>query len=78
LREDLVDDIPQLSVEENEMLTADFTEEEVLEAISEMEHNKAPKPDGFPTEFYKFFWDIIKIDLMNLFVQLKQGNLPLY
>jgi hypothetical protein len=43
-----------------------------------MEHNKAPGPDGFPAEFYQFFWDIIKKDLMNLFVQLKQGNLPLY
>jgi hypothetical protein len=60
------------------MLTAGFTEDEFFEAISEMEHNKAPRPDGFPAEFYNFFGDVIKKDLMNLFVQLKQGNLPLY
>jgi hypothetical protein len=37
------------------MLTAYFTEEEVFEAISQMEHNKAPGPDEFPAEFYKIF-----------------------
>jgi hypothetical protein len=36
-----------------EYLTAEFTEKEVKEAIMEMEHNKAPGPDGFLIEFYK-------------------------
>jgi hypothetical protein len=45
-------DIPQVSSEENVMLKADFTEEEVFEAVSQMEHNKARGPDGFPAEFY--------------------------
>ena len=35
-------------------------------AIFQMEHNKAPGPDGFPTEFYQVFWNIIKKDLMAL------------
>jgi mannosylglycoprotein endo-beta-mannosidase len=47
-----VEDIPQISSEENDRLTADFTIEEVKEAIFQMEHNKAPGPDGFPAEFY--------------------------
>ena len=51
---------------------------EVYEAISQMELNKAPGPDGFPAEFYKTFWEIIRNDLMALFVQLKQGNLSLF
>jgi hypothetical protein len=38
--------------EENEILMANFTEYEVREAIFQMEHNKTPGPDGFPTEFY--------------------------
>ena len=42
-----------------------------------MEHNKAPGPDGFPAEFYQVFWDIIKEDLMALFKEFHQGNLPL-
>ena len=51
---------------------------EVYEAISQMELNKATGPDGFPAEFYKTFWEVIRNDLMDLFVQLKQGNLPLF
>jgi hypothetical protein len=32
--------------------------------ILQMEHNKAPGPDGFPAEFYQACWDIIESDLM--------------
>jgi hypothetical protein len=56
-------DIPQLSNEENDILTEDFTVEEVCEAIMNMEKNKAPGPDGFPTEFYQTFWKVLKDDL---------------
>jgi hypothetical protein len=28
----------------------------VREAVFQMEHNKAPRPDGFPAEFYQVFW----------------------
>jgi hypothetical protein len=54
--EDQLSDIPQVSPKENENLIADFTENEVREAIFQMEHNKAPRPDGFPAEFYQVFW----------------------
>jgi hypothetical protein len=47
-----VDDINQVSEEENNLLIKHFTEDEVREAIFQMEHNKAPGPDGFPAEFY--------------------------
>ena len=50
---DRIDDIPQGSQEENEFLTAPFTEKEVRDAVFDMEHNKAPGPDGFPAEFYQ-------------------------
>jgi hypothetical protein len=53
--EDQILDIPQVSPEENEILIADFTENEVREAIFQMEHNKAPGSDGFPAEFYQVF-----------------------
>jgi hypothetical protein len=45
----------KLSKEENQVLTTPFSEEEVKMAIFDMEHNKAPGPDGFPTEFYQLF-----------------------
>jgi mannosylglycoprotein endo-beta-mannosidase len=55
LREEVTQDIPQLSEVESNILTSPFTEEEVFEAISNMEHNKAPGPDGFPAEFCQVF-----------------------
>jgi hypothetical protein len=70
MMEERIEDIPRLSNEENDLLTADFTEKEVLDAISQMKLNKAPGPDGFSAEFYQKIWEVIKSDLMALFVQL--------
>jgi hypothetical protein len=50
--ESRIDDIPQVSVEENGFLTAPYAEEEVQKAVFQLEHNNAPAPDGFPREFY--------------------------
>ena len=75
--ETITDDIPQVSDFENDYLTAEFTEKEVKDAIFQMEHNKAPGPDGFPAEFYQVFWNIIKNDLMALFRDFHRGYLPL-
>ena len=43
-----------------------------------MDHNKAPGPDGLPAEFYQQFWDVIKGDLMQMFHDLHNGDLPLF
>ena len=61
--EDVTNDIPQISSDENIILTLEFTEKEVYEAILQMEHNKSPGPDGFPAEFYQNFWNVIRSDL---------------
>jgi hypothetical protein len=50
-------------------------EEEVHDTISQMEHNKALGLGEFSNEFYKTFWDVIKNDLMAMFVILQQGGL---
>jgi len=76
LDESRVDDIPQVSRRENELLTNDFTESEVREAIFSMKHNKAPGPDGFPVEFYQHFWEIIKVDLMQIFRDHREEICP--
>jgi hypothetical protein len=64
--------------EENKILTQPFTEEEVFEAISQREYNKAPGSNGFHAEFYHKFWEVIKPDMMEIFVHLKIVQLPLY
>jgi hypothetical protein len=43
-----------------------------------MEKNKAPSPDGFPAEFYQSFWEVIKKDLMAMFIAFQNGELPLF
>jgi hypothetical protein len=77
LDESQIDDIPQVSDLKNEYLTDTFSQEEVRAAIFQMEHNKAPGLDGFPSEFYQVFWNLIKDDLMVLFTDFHQGALPL-
>jgi hypothetical protein len=78
LLESMTEDIPQVSDVENELLTADFLEKEVRDAIFQMKHNKAPGPDGFPAEFYQVFWSLIKNDLMAMFRDFFAGDLPLF
>jgi hypothetical protein len=59
-------------------LTEQFTEEEIKEAIGQIEHNKALGPDGFLTEFYQVFQKLIKQDIMMPFQDFHKGNLSLY
>jgi len=78
LDEHLVQDIPQVSNLENEYLIEELSKSEIRSAVFLMEHNKAPGPDGFPSEFYQAFWDLLKDDLMALFMKFHAGSLPLY
>jgi hypothetical protein len=59
------------------LLTSEFSEQEIKEAVFSMKPNKAPGPDGFPAEFYQQFWETIKGDLMQMFQDLDKGELPL-
>jgi hypothetical protein len=51
---------------------------EVIEAIFQMEHNKAPGPDGFPAEFYQVFLGVIKDDLLAMFREFHKDTLNLF
>jgi hypothetical protein len=73
-----ISDIPQVSQQENEILTREFTESEVREAVFQMEHNKAPGPDGFPVECYQVLWEVIKDDLLALFSEFHREDLNLF
>jgi hypothetical protein len=78
MNESMVEDIPQVSPLERELLEEEFSEKEVREAIFGMKHNRAPGPDGFPAEFYQVFWSLIKNDLMAMFRDFYRGDLPLF
>jgi hypothetical protein len=53
--ESRIADISQVSSEENAFLVAPYSKEEIRKTVFQMEHNKAPEPDGFPAEFYQSF-----------------------
>ena len=78
LDESRTEDVPQLSAADNDILVAPFSEKEVFDAIAQMKNNKAPGPDGFPVEFYKKCWHIIKGDLLPMFHDLFSGQLQLF
>jgi len=45
----------------------DFTEDEVWKAISELENEKAPGPDGFNIAFFQHCWPIVKGEILEFF-----------
>jgi hypothetical protein len=60
----------KVKVDENEMLSKSFSEEEIREA--------APGPHGLSFMFYQTFWDVAKNDLVEMFNAWHEDNLDLY
>ena len=57
----IIDLIPRsISREDNENLNKPISMQEVEEALSQMAQGKAPGSDGFTTNFFHFFWEMIK------------------
>jgi hypothetical protein len=68
----------QLSDNDRSFLTAPFFINEIKKVIFEMKHNKKIFPaDGFPMEFFQNFWDLIQMDILNLFKDFYDGNLKI-
>jgi hypothetical protein len=59
----------------NDELTKPFLEDELKEALFQIERNKAAGLDGFPIEFYQVCWKIIKEDIVELFNDFYLGIL---
>jgi hypothetical protein len=60
---------PVITPEENLSLCAIPEEREINQAIYQLGLHKAPDPDGFTGLFYKTYWPIIHLDVIN-FVQI--------
>jgi len=67
----------RLSSEDNEFLTRPFSEEEVKRVVFDMKENTAPGPDGFSVTFYKYCWEIVKGDFMDMVNDFYLGNLDI-
>ena len=64
-----MDGLEFTSIEEDERLELerDFSKEEVVKVLQEMEGDKAPGPDGFTLAFFQKCWSVVEIDVMAFF-----------
>ncbi|GKV11959.1 hypothetical protein SLEP1_g23168 [Rubroshorea leprosula] len=61
-------DFKQISSTDSELLMAEFSEDEIKEAVWDCDSSKSPGPDGFNFRFVKAMWEDIKADVVG-FVQ---------
>ena len=64
--------LPELNLnkigsEEAASLEENFSENEIWTAISGLNSDKAPGPDGFPLAFWSFCWDFVKLEVIGFF-----------
>jgi mannosylglycoprotein endo-beta-mannosidase len=64
---DLWSELSQVSIDENVELCKPFSENEIKNALFQMETNKAAGPHKIPIEFYQTCWDVVKTDIIQLF-----------
>jgi hypothetical protein len=64
----------KISLEENQMLEAEFTEEEIKRAIDSSYKEGASGLDGFLFMFYQRFWPTIKDDFMAIVRGFERGD----
>lgn len=58
---ELLQHLPKgITQEINEILNRDIEEEEIRKAIWTLQPDKSPGPDGFPINFYRDYWQLIK------------------
>ena len=59
--------IPKLSKNDQQLCEMDLTMDECTKALKLLSNDKSPGPDGFTTNFFKFFWIDIKEILFSSF-----------
>lgn len=68
---------PQASEAQTELLNRPVTRKEIIDAIRDLQNNKAPGPDGLTPEFYKAFQDLLVNPLLNMLSHsFESGTLP--
>jgi hypothetical protein len=63
----LWNELEQVSELDNENLCKPFSEQEIKEALFQMEKHKATGSNKIPIEFFQICWDIVKYDIIQLF-----------
>ena len=67
----------RVSTDMNAELIAEFRAEEVWNALQQMHPTKSPGPDGMSPIFFKNYWDIVGIEVVNYVLNaLNSGSMP--
>ena len=65
----------EIGLEAASILEEVFSEKEIWTAISGLNGDKAPGPDGFPLAFWSFNWDFVKAEVLGFFKEFhEQGK----
>ena len=67
-------DFACIEEEERLSLEKEFTKEEVIQVLREMEGDKAPDPDGFIMAFFQKCWSVVEKDVMDVFDYFHQHS----
>ena len=66
--------LSRLEERESANLEMPFTESDVKNALDELNGDKAPGPDGFTVAFWQSNWDIVRVDVMELFQEFYESG----
>ncbi|RVX23461.1 Transposon TX1 uncharacterized 149 kDa protein [Vitis vinifera] len=64
-----------ISEESASRLDSPFSEEEIFNAIFQLDRDKAPTPDGFTITVFQACWDVIKDDLVRVFAEFRSSRI---
>ena len=73
----LWNEIEKVSELDNKFLCRPFLEQEIKDALFQMEKNKAAGPDKIPIGFYQTCRSIVKNDLIQLFADFHEGKVDI-
>ena len=60
-------DFACIEEEERQSLEKEFTKEEVIQVLKEMEGDKTPSPNAFTMAFFQKCWTVVEKDVMDFF-----------
>ncbi len=76
-KDELFSCLKKLTLEQQEVIDSPITFQEVTRAVKGLSSEKAPGLDGLPSEFYKYFWNVIGKDYFEMLLSsLQTGSLP--
>ena len=64
----------RIGFEEAASLEETFSKNEIWTAISGLNSDKAPSPDGFPLAFWSFSWDFVKNEVIGFFKEFHDNS----